>query len=455
MTRIEDLLRAATRDAAAEVRPEDIPPLDPTTLPAPHHQRWPLRGPFAPLLAAAAVVLVVVLSLVVSTVIAVPRPASPRPGPLAEAPPYYVTLTATGMPADSHPMVLTVRSTATGKVLATVTAPRPYGTFNLVDGTADDRTFLVGAQVWHPGLFPKDGDLVENNIASPVRLYWLRYDPATGHAALIALPTPQFNGEYLATASVSPDGTRLAVDDEDSYLRVYDLSSGTERTWPFDSPDKDGYISWNRDDPASIGWTADDRTLSFLWAGTMHANEYGVHLADMGVLTRSSGLLPASRLVLSLYPVNGHSQASGFSCDSDPILSANGAYILCGGWVVPTGRKPGSPAGAYPTGPVTQGFAEFSAATGKLITILGASRAPLPTTRVSPVTLGPSAGSGTVTVVNQAALPYLLWASPDGTTVIGTANGRGIVAGRGGAQSIPWSSRITVPGGSSVPGAAW
>ena len=100
---------------------------------------------------------------------------------------------------------------------------------------------------------------------------------------------------------------------------------------------------------------------------------------------------------------------------------------------------------------MTQGFAEFSAATGKLITILGAWRAPLPTTQVSPL-LG---GAGKVTVLNQAALPYLLWASPDGTTVIGTANGRGIVADAGRAQSIPWSARITVPGGSAVPGAAW
>jgi hypothetical protein len=450
MSHIEDLLRDATAGAAAEVRPESIPPLDVAALPLPRRRpRWWLSGPFAPLVAAAAVLLIVVLSLVVRTVIAVPRPASPGPSPLAGAPPYYVTLTATGTPADSHSQDLTVRSTATGAVLATVTAPRPYGTFNLVDGTGNDRTFLVGAQVWHPDPFPADGDAVENNIASPVRLYWLRFDPSTGHATLSPLPIPQLNGEYASTVSVSPDGTRLAVQYEETSLRIYDLPSGAERSWSFGNAE--GYIGWNRDDPASIGWTADDQTISFLWAGGVSPAQYGVHLAGVAALMKSAGLPGPSRLALPMYPVDGFSRSPGnFVCDSDPIMSPNGADILCGGWVVPAGWKT-SRVGTYPEGPVTQGFAEFSAATGKLITILGAWRAPLPTTQVSPL-LG---GAGKVTVLNQAALPYLLWASPDGTTVIGTANGRGIVADAGRAQSIPWSARITVPGGSAVPGAAW
>jgi hypothetical protein len=143
------------------------------------------------------------------------------------------------------------------------------------------------------------------------------------------------------------------------------------------------------------------------------------------------------------------SDTGNFSCDSEPVLSGNGKYILCGGHVVPAGLKAAAEygftdvtGGAFPKGPVTQGFAEFSATTGKLITILGAWRAPLPH-------IGPS-------VIAGAKLPCVLWASPDASTVIGTANGQGIVIHGGRAQQIPWSSRITPPPASSfVPGAAW
>lgn len=89
-------------------------------------------------------------------------------------PPYYIATTATGSPAYDHPVYITVRSTFTGKVLATVTAPRPYGTFNLIQGTADDRTFLVGTQVWH-----SPGKKLCDNPSEPVRLLLLRYDPPT------------------------------------------------------------------------------------------------------------------------------------------------------------------------------------------------------------------------------------------------------------------------------------
>jgi hypothetical protein len=238
-------------------------------------------------------------------------------------------------------------------------------------------------------------------------------------------------------------------------VRLYTLSSGAEHSVPFGA--QQGYIGWNRDNPASIGWTADDRTVSFLWAGTNQLNEMGVHIASAATLMRSSSLPTAGRVALPMSAGSGISESDGFSCDSDPILSANGKYIMCGGWLVPKGYKPSSKYAlfpeAYPQGPVTQGFAEFSAATGRLITILGAWRAPLPTARVQ-LSLSGTGGPMT-TVVNVTALPRLLWASGDAATVIGTANGRGITVHDGRTQAIPWSSLITVPAGSSVPGAAW
>ena len=147
-------------------------------------------------------------------------------------PPYYAALTATPLPSGQiiDRLGLTVRSTVTGKVLATVTPPHPYGQFMLVDGTGGDRTFLVGAQVWppHPG-----GSA--SVTPEPVRLFLLHFDPATDRATLSALPLPQFSGLNLEIASISPDGTRVAVAYENgpqvSQVRVYTLPGGTERTW--------------------------------------------------------------------------------------------------------------------------------------------------------------------------------------------------------------------------------
>ena len=69
-------------------------------------------------------------------------------------------------------------------------------------------------------------------------------------------------------------------------------------------------------------------------------------------------------------------------CSSDPFLSANGAYVLCGGYVDPARKAHPGYYPNLPSTPVTQGIGEFAAKTGKLITILGASRAPV----LTPVT---------------------------------------------------------------------
>lgn len=255
MTQIENLLRAATRDAAAEVTPQSIPWFDDARLPVPRRRLSRLARPLTPLLAAAAVVLVVVLSLVLSSVFAVPRPAGPGPVPVIPGvPPYYVTLTTAG-PApglDQYPAELTVRSTVTGAVLATVAAPRPYGQFLLADGTADDRTFLVGAQVWNTRIAGASAQIPE-----PVRLFLLHFDPSTDRARLSALPLPQFNGLNLQTASISPDGTRIAVAYQDgpkaTWLHVCTPPGGAERTWTPTLAQEGPYdIGLGRDNPASI-----------------------------------------------------------------------------------------------------------------------------------------------------------------------------------------------------------
>lgn len=446
MTQIENLLRAATHDAAAEVTAESIQRFDDARLPVPRRRLPGFARPLTPLLAAAAVVLVVVLSLVLSSVFAVPRPAPAGPGPaIPGVPAYYATLTTAG-PASGigqYPAELTIRSTVTGKVLATVAAPRPYGQFLLVDGTADDRTFLVGAQVWNTRVAGASAQIPE-----PVRLFLLHFDPSTGRAALSALPLPQFNGLNLQTASISPDGTRIAVAYQDgpkaTWLHVYTLTGGAERTWtPTPAQEGPSDIGLGRDNPASIAWAANDRTLSFVWNGR---SSVGVHLFDTGTRP-GDDLVSASRFVLAASPYLGGVPAnrSDFVCASDPFLSANGAYVLCGGYVDPARKAHPGYYPIFPTTPVTQGIGEFAASTGKLITILGATRAPMLTPATEP-------GGFHVTEITE---PLLLWASPDARVLIGEAGGHAFVVRNGHRQPIPWSANIAAALGSSAPGAAW
>jgi hypothetical protein len=446
MTQIENLLRAATRDAAAEVTPESIPRFDDARLPVPRRRLPGFARPLTPLFAAAAVVVVVVLSLVLSSVFAVPRPAPAGPGPVIPGvPPYYAALTASAPAAgpELSPAELTVRSTVTGKVLATVTPPHPYGQFILVDGTAGDRTFLVGAQVWHT---PWAGASVQ--IPEPVRLFLLHFDPSTDRATLSALPLPQFNGLNLQTASISPDGTRITIAYQDglkaTWLHVYTLTGGAERTWtPTLAQEGPSDVGLGRDNPASIAWAANDRTISFVWGGK---GSDGVHLFSTSTpegdtLVSASKFLLATSSYLGGVPAN----SSEFVCDSDPFLSANGAYVLCGGYVDPARKTHPGYYPIFPTTPVTQGIGEFSATTGKLITILGALRARM----LAPAT---EPGGFRVTVITY---PYLLWASPDASTLIGEAGGHAFVVRDGHRQPIPWSASISTALGSSAPGTAW
>ena len=278
-------------------------------------------------------------------------------------PPYYVALTTAAPLPALDPAELTVRSTVTGKALATVTAPRPYGQFMLVDGTADDRTFLVGAQVWNTRVAG-----VGTQIPEPVRLFLLHFDPATDRAALSALPLPQFNGLNLQTASISPDGTRVAVAYENgpqvSQIRVYTLPGGAERTWAA-TPAQGGPsdIGLGRDNPASVAWAANDRTISFVWGGK---GSDGVHLFDTSTppkattWCRPAGSCWRPRRTVGGVPAN----SSDFVCSSDPFLSANGAYVLCGGYVDPARKAHPGYYPFWPSTPVTQGIGEFAARTG-------------------------------------------------------------------------------------------
>jgi len=467
MNRIESLLRTAARDEAAEVAPESVPSFADARLPAPRRplDRSPrrsglVRGPLAPLLSAAAVVAVVALALTLSRVLpgSAPPPGSrtgsgSTPAQTADAiPPYYVALTATGAPATGHPFTITVRSTLTGKALATVAPPSTFGTFSLVNATAKTMTFLVGAQPWHPAPIAHDPrDLT--NSAQPVTLFWLRYYPATHGVRLTRVPLHPFYGAGLQSVSVSPDGSRVAVayqgqgkqlsmsmgGGELTWITVYSLRGGSFHSWSAPATVK-GYkgLPQRTNIIGTLSWAADDRTVAFL----LTAQRSGVYLLDTAD-TGTLDLLTAGRLAV---PLTGQQSNGNFMCDDGPVITPGGTDVLCGGFTLPAGWS--VEVKGYPRGTVTQGFGEFSLRTGKLVGILGAVRAPLPFTSGQP---NPYLQATTDTV-----FPFLLYTSQHAQVTIGlTDGGHAVVVRDGRTRRIPWPLSIAIPFDSNAPGTAW
>ena len=109
------------------------------------------------------------------------------------APEFYVALEFIGDGRCCRPGLLSaplteavVRVTDTGTALATITAPRPYGTFIGVSAAADNRTFALAAQ--------KLARLPLTTLPA-TRFFLLRIDPASrtpdGRARLTPLPIPE------------------------------------------------------------------------------------------------------------------------------------------------------------------------------------------------------------------------------------------------------------------------
>jgi hypothetical protein len=315
MTPLEDKLRAAIQATAEEI-PADPPPLrlgSPGLIPRRRPRFRPGASRFrpgasrfrpgasrfrpgrrgwntwlAPLAAAVLVVAVVLGSLAVTrSGSGTATPATP-PG-LAGLPPYYVALIA--MPADpaspadpadpaTAPSVAQVRSTATGAVLATIAAPKPYVGFTAVTAAADDRTFVLDAQgasfsmdrvrqlnSQHPGSV---------EYGRPFRLFVLHIDPDpkshSSRVSLRALPASFVPaGQGIGNMALSPDGTSLAAASPDGsehgydmQLIVFNLVTGTRRVWGFASADEI-YMP-----PAMLGglsWTADGQHVAFTGPG--------------------------------------------------------------------------------------------------------------------------------------------------------------------------------------------
>ncbi len=408
MNTIEERIRAAARAAADTVPPDSVPPL---RLPAARLSRFrrgrrdPRPGAvwvrrLAPVAAALAVVAVAVSVVTISrsshapvTSTGTAAPGGVRPGPpistyvrSGQVPPYYVAIH--GDPNVS-PSYAVVQATVSGKTLATINPPTADGTIVAVTAAADDRTFVLSVQP----RAPRGGD----QAFEASTFYMVRLSSSGQPGRLTKLPMSVPTGALVTGLALSPSGRKLAIAVEPNNgkdlnlqeIRIYTLGTGAVRTWK-----GDGNIGSGPDDPKSVSWTADERTLAFDWNS---ASSGGVGL--LNVDAPGSSLLADSRLQARFPAASPY----GPTCQNDLIITPDGSALVCGA-IQANGVDRGRDA-------VTE-FREYSTATGKIVSVFG------------PWTI---ARAGYLAV-------NVLWSNPSGSLLIGviptTGDGRvGVISG--------------------------
>jgi hypothetical protein len=349
---IETILRQvmASHDQEAPAAPDLLRALKATPGPPGRRGKWP--GLLVPLAAAAATAGVVAASLAISAAFhgharpagpgpaaqshpspAPLRPAALRPAALRQVPRYFAGLTDR---VQEQAQAAVVLSTLTGHVLATVTPPRPYQIFTWVSAAADDRTFVLAAQRYWPIGSGQAGIPAENrDNTTPTVFFKLAFDPATHTAKLARLTVPEtIPSAQLAGMTVSPDGTRLALDLRRSIqsIQVVTLATGAIRSWAWPGG---GWIGNFKPFGQVFSWTADGTTLEFQQWGGGRPRPIYIRLLD----TTAPGTSLASSKIVLTFPDAG-------ALGTNTLLTPDGTTIIT----------------ATP-----QGITEFSARTGQPI----------------------------------------------------------------------------------------
>ena len=334
-------------------------------------------------------------------------------------PAYYAEATASRSPAYDSPDNITVRVTGTGAALATVRPPAPYQSFGYVYATDSPDVWIAGAQRWHPA--------GQDNSAQLVTLFEVTFSPVTRKLTLTRLPAPALPGSDLAAAALSPDGGRLAVatltppgggsgpHSGDVWLSVYSLAgpatavaSRELATIPAPTVAAD----------YALTWLDDDRTVALGGPFGPAAKAGGPNPAGVVYADGASAALPVIRIVHLAFPAGKASldpaTAPPRTCADPPMATADGRLVICGGTAATTVNF--GPA-------VNVGVWVFSAATGRLT----------------------STWDRHITCCAITVYPGLLWASPNGGTVVAaglTQANEGAVlyirAPDGHLRQIPW-----------------
>jgi hypothetical protein len=387
MNTIEDRIRAAANAAADTVPPDGVPPL---RLPPELGSRRSrsARGGWArrltPLAAAVAVVVVVVSVVGIGRTMHSPAGRAPAatagPGPVVagppissyvtsgQVPPYYVSLISRD--PTYYPYYAVVKATVSGKTLATIQPSVAHGSILAVTAEADGRTFVLDEQ--------RFGDSQPFDTRT---FYEFRLSSSGQPGPLTRLPMTVPNGQLLTGMALSPDGSKLAITVEPdnnkkepnlTTVSVYTLATGTVRTWT-----GNGTIGTGADDARSLSWTADGRTLAFDWqdavgtrVGVAAGTPTRVWLLDLGA--RGTNLIADSRQAVSLLPQPFPGEPSAAvpprpMCQQDSIITPDGSTVVCSAIAA---VAPKITAGDLKRGAVTN-YREYSAATGKLVRVLG------------------------------------------------------------------------------------
>jgi hypothetical protein len=406
MNLIEDRIRAAARAAADTVTPDGVPPLElPVARPGRFGRRhrgarslgvtWPAWGPrLAPWAAAAAIVALVITLVNVSPAPTYEgssnstgsSPAGPPGIPAGppvssyvqsgQLPPFYVTLTPPGA---------VVHLTQNGATLGTIRPSRPGATVVAASAAADDRTFVLAEQ---------------GRPHQAVMFYRVRLGSAGRPSAPTRLPMSLAAGQLVTGLALSPDGTRLAIAVEPGgdvqQIRLYAVSGGPARIWSATGGSIGGFST-----ARSLSWPASQRTLAFNWL--VHTTR-SVRLLDLG--TAGGSLLAASRPAVTVADTAPKGKPQ-YGCQADMILTPDGSAVVCPSSGIRNTAKDG-------TITYSAGYPEFSAATGRVIRIVG----------------------NWPTKFDDPAALYLFWSSTSGQVLIGAIHsaGRdwfGVISGNG------------------------
>ena len=352
MNTIQDRLTDAMNTAAGTVRDEELRPLT-----APERRRR-LSPWVAPLAAAAAVVLVIGLAVSVSNGLF----RTHRPGGASQLPtaplPFYVTI-------DLSLKKVVVRSTATGKVAATVpvtTVGSPGSEVAPALATGGNGTFYLAAfergareeQIYRFRL------TAAGHITGFARVRGGALRPGWAADAL----APSANGSRIAVgAFYYPTHVNPGPEQSDQVV-VINTTTGAQRTWRGGSP-AHGYTFFR---VASLSWTGGRRELAVLgeWCRAVNPNPGGEECprwerqAQLRVINPAGpggGSVLGGRLLLRQAPRTFLAQA---------LVSPDGSVITA---IVLRGKIVGNPqiTGAFPANLSVE---QVSAATGQRLGVI-------------------------------------------------------------------------------------
>lgn len=371
----EDRVRWALRETAEDISRTDVPLL---RLPdGPGRSRlargwrgWPSW--LTPLAAAAAVAAVLAATLALTGGPARPGHRTWSDALLASAPRYYVELPNTRH-NRSWPRQAEVRATRTGRIVATLAAPRPDSPFIMVAAASGVGRYVLASQpmaLQHWKVVRPDGHVVQEKTtgyfapAGPIRFYQLRISSSGQVSALSPLLVPALPADaVLDGLALTPDGRQLAVATRAGgpqggpEIQVDTLATGAQRvwTWPGAQPVEESQGGTG----SALSWAADDRTLAF---AQLIDGRYKVRLLDT---TAPGSSLAASRLALTLnWSGSRHAFSHGRAVNNNDTFGA---------LLTPDGSKIVVATVTQSKHPLTAEFAftEFSAQTGKVVAVLG------------------------------------------------------------------------------------